>query len=240
MKNAWKNKSHHAFYKKGIGKFLHKERSKYIKGTLLKISGADTHSIPKLMIDLGCGDGVLTEDLQMNSLKILAIDFDINRILKIKDKTGLNTKLLVSDVTHLALKDSSADIILIHHVIEHVDSPDEEVINNCRDILRQGGYLIIGIPNEDSFLGRLSRRIHPRLYAEGEHIKYYSEKSMTTLVKSKGFSIESIGRVGFLFPIYYIHLALISFKPFFYLGHYLTRLFKTSADSLIIVCRKDK
>ena len=54
----------------------------------------------------------------------------------------------------------------------------------------------------------------------------------------EGFEVKEVGRIGFLFPVYYMHMALISVKPLFYLGHYLTKVLKNSADSLIVVCKK--
>lgn len=239
MRNIWATKSQQDFCLKGYGKFLHRQRAKYLKEILIRLISNDGHLGPKNIIDLGCGEGVLTRELPMKNLRIFAADYDINRILKAKSAILLNIEFFVSDVLNIALKEKCADIILFHHVVEHLDNSDEQAIENCQYILKDGGYLILGIPNEDSLLGMISRKIHHNLYTKGEHVNFYSESSITAMLKAKGFRPVSTYRIGFLFPIYYLHMIFISMETTFFLGQLLTNLLKCTADSLIIISRKE-
>jgi len=217
MKNSWKGKSHYEFYKNGSGRFLYHERFRYIKNTLAKIMHDDNAAlVPKKMIDMGCGDGLLANELKTDGLLIIATDSDTDRIYRARQGNKINSRLIVSDVLHPVFKDDSADIILIHHVMEHIEDSDTEIIRICRGILKKGGYLILGVPNEGSFLGRLSRSMHPWLYAKGEHVNFYCEEYLVSLLEGNGLTVDSVGRIGFLFPVYYMHMAFISLKPLFY------------------------
>lgn len=240
MKNAWKGKSHHDFYEKGLARFLHAERLGHVNRAISRIMEGPDAGAAKTLIDLGCGDGVLTANIGTRGLKVMGTDIDLDRVRKAVSHSASGESYAVSDVMRPPFRAGSADIVLIHHVIEHLEGNDGNVLSECYRLLKGGGYLIVGVPNEDSLMGRISRRMHPRLYSEGEHVNFYSESSIISLLTSVGFDVQSIGRIGFLFPLYYLHMALISVKPLFYAGHYLTKILKNSADSLIIICRKSE
>lgn len=236
MKNCWKNQSQIKFLEKGLGRYLHRERLKYIRESLDRIDRERPDK--KALIDLGCGEGVLTNNLQNDNFRIFAIDYDFDRILQAKAKSYSQETFIVSDVLKLALKNEIADVVILHHVIEHLKGADEKILEICYNLIKDDGYLIVGVPNEDSLLGKTLRKIHHKLYAKGEHVNFYSEKTILELLRKKCFSIELVARIGFIFPIYYIHIILIGIKPIFYFMNYLTKIVKFSADSLIIICKK--
>ena len=51
------------------------------------------------------------------------------------------------DVQNLSFKDSSFDIILSNHVLEHVKN-DGLALNEMARILKKGGYAIITVPGD--------------------------------------------------------------------------------------------
>jgi hypothetical protein len=97
---------------------------------------------------------------------------------------------------------------------------------------------LLGIPQEDSLIGKFLRKCHPGIYRRSEHIHYYSEPSMRTLLKSAGFFIDRVAPFGMLFPNYYVHYVLLGIRPVFALGHRLAQGRHALADSLIFVVRK--
>jgi 2-polyprenyl-3-methyl-5-hydroxy-6-metoxy-1,4-benzoquinol methylase len=237
LKYAWKGKSQYNCLEKGLGRYLHKARVSFIMAALNEI----IEDNPGLsLLDLGCGDGVLTMYMaQDKRLLVVAADSDIDRIRKARDLTnGCQVRFLVADLVCCCFRDSRADIVLLHHVLEHVDN-DKKLLADCFAMLKEGGFLILGVPNEGSLLGRLMRFLHRGLYEKGEHINFYSERGVVKNLKDTGFEIIKIGRIGFLFPFYYLHMLLIS-NPFtFGFGNFLTKILRISADSLIIIAKKD-
>lgn len=143
MKNAWKNKSQYDFYIKGHGRFLHAERLKYIKKIIRQI--VKVQDGPKIYtaIDLGCGEGVLTTQIATDKLKIILTDYDLGRVLKAKSASTSDEKFIVSDILSPVFKKEVADIVILHHVIEHIEDVSR-VLKNCFNLLSSEGFLILG------------------------------------------------------------------------------------------------
>lgn len=102
--------------------------------------------VPKIgkIIDLGCGEGVLTNYLGLSSKSrvILGIDMDKKRI-KDADHEVRNVSFISGDITKFKIP--SCDSILIFQVLHHLHSKkiQEEIIKRCANSLRKGGKLII-------------------------------------------------------------------------------------------------
>jgi hypothetical protein len=97
---------------------------------------------------------------------------------------------------------------------------------------------LLGIPQEDSLIGKLLRKCHPGIYRRSEHLHFYSEASMRAFLGAAGFCVERVAPFGLLFPNYYVHYLLLGVKPVFALGHWLAQRWYALADSLIFVARK--
>lgn len=238
MKNAWKDKSQRKFCLNGYGRHLHNARLRRIKLAINLISFS-SGGLPITLIDLGCGEGVITSNIASERVKVVGTDCLFEHVLSAAKSSQMDEKFIASDILKPIFKKEIADIVLLHHVLEHFDDGIDLILESCHRMLKKNGYLILGVPNEDSLMGRLSRKIHPKLYANGEHVRFYTEKSIVDFVKSKGFNPVSTYRIGFLFPIYYVHIALISCKVTFLFGDFITRFFQSTADSLIILCKKE-
>ena len=97
-----------------------------------------------VIIDLGCGDGLITNFIAMMEPKrlIYGIEFNSTRIQEAK--RGLkNAKFKQGNI----LKENfpSADMILLIHVLHHLSSYEEQstLIKKCKDKLKKDGKLII-------------------------------------------------------------------------------------------------
>ena len=140
------------------------------------------------------------------------------------------------DVTALRCGSAMFDIVVCHHVIEHVAN-DEAVLRECHRVLSPGGLLLLGIPQEGGAIGRWLRRLHRRLYAEGEHVHFYTIRSMTELLERHGFTGIRVAKFGFLAPQYHLHIILTWLRPTFALGHWISQRMDATADSLIFSAR---
>lgn len=237
IKYAWRDKSQFDQLEIGLTKYLHKARVNFILASLNEIEARSRKGRLRV-IDLGCGDGILTQYIAANErLDVIGVDSDFERLKRAKKIfDNKKIKLIEADLVNSCFKDSKADVILLHHVIEHIDDVSR-VLKNCFDLLGSGGFLILGVPNENSIFGKLSRFLHKKLYERGEHVNFYSERSIITTLNRNGFGIEKIARIGFLFPVYYMHMLLISNPITFLIGNFLTKIFKFTADSLIVIAQ---
>ena len=92
------------------------------------------------ILDVGCGKGkLICEMFNFGFEKVQGID---KFILEEYDY-NYNVKVFKKDLTEL--KPNSYDLLMMHHVFEHMDQPFAE-LRNCYDLLKPGGYLMIRIP----------------------------------------------------------------------------------------------
>lgn len=220
----------------GVWKHLHESRVGWIVN---RIRGEQQRSVrPIEMLDVGCGDGVITRRLRLSlpDAAIRAVDLDPVRLRRATAHCE-GVSFCQGHIGALPFPDDSFDVVLCHHVIEHV-ADDVEVLAECRRVLRPNGLLLLGIPQEDAAIGRLLRLMHRRMYAAGEHIHFYSIATMRDLLATAGFTSVEHAKFGFLFPFYYLHVLLVWNRVSFALGHRLSQWFDATADSLIFAARK--
>lgn len=231
------HKKQRDFLEGGMGRHLHSYRLNYIKNKVSQIRG-ELHN-PIKVLDLGCGDGVITKELEAITNcndEIFALDNDQARIQRAQ-KYCKTTRFLFSDAEKVNFKDNYFDIIIVHHVIEHIFD-DRGVLKECYRLLKENGSLILGIPHEGGIIGRILRKVHKKLYQESEHVNFYSINSIRKLISESGFKEIEFCKFGFLFPFYYIHLLLLQNKFTFSIGNCISQKFDCTADSLMFLLRK--
>jgi SAM-dependent methyltransferase len=232
----WSAKRHRDVLERGICRHLHGVRVAYILERIAAIKRDSAR--PLTILDAGCGDGVITRRIRdaFPDDVIEAMDADPLRLARAR----LECPTIVfraGDVTALPYASAAFDVVVSHHVVEHVAS-DGALLRECYRVLAPSGWLILGLPHEGGAMGRLLRTLHRRLYAEGEHVNFYTIADMRTLLRRARFRVEDCAKFGFLFPQYYVHLLLLSNRLTFALGHRISQRVDATADSLIFVARK--
>ena len=82
------------------------------------------------------------------------------------------------------------DVVLCHHVIEHVDDP-VGFIKGVNSIMKPNGVLVIGTPNFDSAMARRYGHRY-RMLSDPTHISLFSDMSLRDLLIDNMFDIEKI------------------------------------------------
>ena len=232
----WTKKRHYDVLETGICRNLHRVRLAYI---LDQITAAKRQNLnPLRILDVGCGDGVITKRLRdrFPEAEIEGLDIDGVRLDRARAYSQ-GVTFRQGDVNSLPYDECIFGIVLCHHVLEHVVD-DTQVIKECHRVLVPGGLLILGIPHEGGIIGKILRRMHSKLYAEGEHINFYTISGMRKLILEQGFISVKYDKFGFLFPYYYVHLLLLWNSLTFKLGHLISQYIDVTADSLIFIARK--
>ena len=92
-----------------------------------------------------------------------------------------------------SLKDSpydneSFDLVVMHHIIEHLEEPEDDLIK-IRKILKHDGKLIVATPDFD---GAMARRYgdNYRLLNDKGHVSLFSRISLRQFLEDFGFEIE--------------------------------------------------
>lgn len=97
-----------------------------------------------LIVDLGCGEGILTNYLAVSSSKreLLGLEINPNRV-KLANKKLKNTKFKEANI--LKEKFPRADVFIINNVLHHLPSYSDQVVvlEKCFMNLKKDGQLII-------------------------------------------------------------------------------------------------
>jgi SAM-dependent methyltransferase len=110
---------------------------------------------PVQLLELGCGDGRFLASLaDLKHVEAMGIDLlDVN----ITRARELGLKARFAAINDIFDSNERFDMIVMTHVLEHVESP-LSVIENCKRLLRSGGEIMFSVPY--SPMSREYRRLH--------------------------------------------------------------------------------
>jgi 2-polyprenyl-3-methyl-5-hydroxy-6-metoxy-1,4-benzoquinol methylase len=159
------------------------------------------------VLELGCGDGAITEELVKHFSEVVAVDGSKTRIERarkrlasIKDKEG-RVAFHISLFEDLKLEDSF-DTIICAAILEHVDDPIQ-ILVKAKSWLKEDGHIIIVVPNARSLHRRIGKtmglisdvhELSERDFAVG-HKRYYDVDMLSEDIVKSGLEIESIGGI---------------------------------------------
>lgn len=116
------------------------------------------------ILDTGAGMGRISIPLARVVKKVVAFDSSFLRMKFLKkraEKEGLNNiDVMVADFFNLPFKNESFDLVIMNGVLEWVSASEKfknprkaqiECLKICKQLLRPGGYLYIGIENRFAF-----------------------------------------------------------------------------------------
>jgi len=158
------------------------------------------------ILDIGCGRGkLICEMFNLGFENVQGVD----KFVTAEYDYDYGVKVLKKDLSELENK--RYNLLMMHHVFEHMDEPLEE-LKKCFELLKSKGYLIIRIP----VVGR-AWDIYGKDWIQLDaprHFFIHTEKSMTLLAERAGFEIANIiyDSAGFQFwgsELYKRDIALV-------------------------------
>lgn len=132
------------------------------------------------ILDVGTGNGTLLTSLKkIGFTNLVGIDPFINKELDYG-----SIKIFKRDLME---EPDSYDLIMMHHVLEHMPNP-KEVLQKAFSLLSPGGRLLVRIPIMGNYGWQTYRTDWSQLDAP-RHLFIPSEKGMYLLAKEAGFSV---------------------------------------------------
>ena len=154
------------------------------------------------IMDLGCGNGILSNQLENKfNIKIDRVDSNSETLKLNKNIKG---KLICYNIKNKNIKlKNKYDIIFLFDVIEHV-SNDKFFLKNTLFHLKNDGFLIINVPSIQKLFSKYDHAVG--------HLRRYGKKDFLLLTNKINLKILSIKYWGFsLLPILMIRKIILSF-----------------------------
>jgi 2-polyprenyl-3-methyl-5-hydroxy-6-metoxy-1,4-benzoquinol methylase len=171
----------------------------------------------KSLFDLGCGNGSVANLLTKQGWDVVGVDASSEGIRQAKIAYP-NLKLHYGSVyDDLGKIYDKFPIVLSLEVIEHIYSP-RDYVKTIYDLLEKKGKVIISTPYH-GYLKNLALALTGKMDAhftalwDGGHIKFWSIKTISTILKEAGFTdlrFEFAGRGGF--PLFAKSMIVIGTK----------------------------
>ena len=163
----------------------------------LDLAGELIQTTKRKIFDAGCGNGLFLAVAKRKGWDVSGCDPSANNVALAKNKLGLEVD--GTDFLSFCSSGVKYDVISFWDVLEHLSDP-HAFIRKAKEMLTSGGVILIGGPNDRSFLRILAEAI---FYLSGglvrgplkkpyllEHVTYYTAYSLQKLLDQHGFSLK--------------------------------------------------
>ena len=134
-------------------------------------------------LDVGSGIGTLLHVARKHGFTTYGVEVSEWASAYSRNERGLN--VVTGTLQAAAYPESNFDVIVINHVLEHVDVP-RRLLAEAHRILKDDGLLVVGVPNIGSIMARIQREKWPSLRPE-EHIWHFTPATLRRLLDKTGF-----------------------------------------------------
>ena len=143
---------------------------------------------PQSILDVGCGEGVLTEQWadKLGTGRIVGIDLDDPKLrAEWEKRQRANLEYRVEDATNLSFGDGEFDMATAIEVLEHVPDPERTVSEMARVAKR---WVLVSVPREPLWRGlNMARGAYLKdLGNTPGHINHWSKRSFVSMLSRHG------------------------------------------------------
>lgn len=138
------------------------------------------------ILDIGAGWGHFLYAAGEEGFVTKGVERDSTASGYAREELGMD--VIQSDFCELP-ESEKFDVITMWDVLEHLDDP-VGVIAKCARLTNEEGFLLLQVPQIDSFFARLQKQqwIHLSL----EHVNYFNKKTITDLLSQNGYEVLRI------------------------------------------------
>ena len=149
------------------------------------------------ILDIGCGGGLVSEELAMNGFSVTGIDRSINSLeiasnhWRATDNDMVAPKYILGDAYKLPFDSESFDGVVISDVLEHLDDL-KKVVNEIHRVLKPKGVLVFDTINRSIFsvlaIWALAQEIFGLLPPKAHDWQLFiQEHELESILNSQGF-----------------------------------------------------
>ncbi len=152
---------------------------------------------PSRILDLGCSDAVLAEQLRVHGHRVTGVD-----VAEHPEARERVDRLVIADLDEGIPEEAGDgyDVVLAADVLEHVRRP-ERLLADARRCLARGGSVVTSVPNFGHWYPRarvaFGRFDYDRRgILDRDHIRFFTRRSFERLARSTGFTVRRREVVG--------------------------------------------
>lgn len=182
------------------------------------------------ILDVGCGNGIISRHLGQFGFNITGIDISEKTIDKARSVNTLNNvRFIKKRAEELTAEGEQYDAIICSEVLEHLHDPGSliKILNKC---LAPGGKLIITVPNgkgpresfvtrpvlnlrnKNNWIWKAIMKVKKNLGYSGttiqsdadnlDHVQFFSKKDIHELSKKHDLKITRFGKANFIDDVF--------------------------------------
>jgi len=153
------------------------------------------------VLDAGCGNGFFTRRLRETGFDAVGMDLDESGIIHAR-KACSSIRFEVASIydSISILFGQQFDAVVSLEVIEHLYDP-RTFVGRVQECLRPGGLFVLSTPYHGylknlliALAGKFDAHVSPSW--DGGHIKFWSRRTLTSVLEEKGFRVEAFIGAG--------------------------------------------
>ncbi|MEK6228085.1 MAG: class I SAM-dependent methyltransferase [Actinomycetota bacterium] len=147
-----------------------------------------TKAAPRSLLDVGCGEGVLTEQWaeSLGDARVVGIDLDDAKLhAEWETRRRPNLEFRAEEATRLPFADGEFDVATAIEVLEHVPDPEATVAEMARVAER---WVLVSVPREPLWRGlNVARGAYWRTLGNTPgHVNHWSKRSFVRMLSRLG------------------------------------------------------
>lgn len=171
-----------------------KKRRLYVTGVLER--HCRRLGVPRVgrLLDMGCGDGNNLAWLGRFAEQTYGSDYNIVRLTRARHRLP-EASLFLADILDYPCADDHFDVIFFNHVIEHI-TDDVSALRSVHRVLKPGGLLVLGTPNEGAWWWQLAYKRAPDFREATDHVHFYTAKTIGARMRTAGLTVSEEKHMG--------------------------------------------
>jgi len=135
---------------------------------------------PRTVLELGAGTGAIISELKRRNFaeRYIAVDYSLEACDYMRQNLP-DVEIICADVT-TQLIDHDVDVVVVSHVVEHLEEPGRLLDAIARNIRCQ--WIVIECPLEDLVASRLKNLLRDRMKNLAGHVQFYTAASLRKLI----------------------------------------------------------
>lgn len=160
-------------------------------------------SFPQRVLDFGCHVGRAAASLREAGYEVVGVDLSESAVRSARKNVPEVPFEVIPSENKIPFPDESFDTCIATEVIEHLFDVSG-FLREIHRILVPGGSLLITTPDHGwlkNFI-LITCRFEKHFSPLGQHIRFFSKRSLTECLEKEGFQIEKLTGLGRLWPVW--------------------------------------